>query len=452
MTGAPLPGRASAAATLEQARRFGDCARPLGASGLCTAPIAIATARLRDDDPAHARVLQGGLLRGLGLVDCGDADAQPQAQRLVGRVLARTIADGGVTREAVIVLLTVASASALPDALARLGLAHVDVVLLRVTDGADVAGLRREAEALASARAQGRVGALGLAIDDDEPVRGEGSPLARALVVAGQLAASGHAITVVRVAMNLFETASLRDDAALAAAAAAGVAVIATRPLAPRGAALAKLVSGAPDPAVLHALAAVRKLEAEWVAGLGRAIKTGDGSDDARDLFRWGQQLARTWAAPDAALPWAQWESLRRDVIAPQVGRAAAALLSALEGDARAEFAHWWQRYGTALHSAFTAIEAALRRDETYGRVHAALRDALPEAAAALPLSRAAVFAVASRPLAAVAVTMRQPTELVDMLGLAELAPWLRPGAEAAFAAGAWSAQVAPARAPDRGP
>lgn len=449
MGAAPLEGRASAEATLEHARRFGDCPRTVGATGWSIAPLAIAAARLRDDDPAHARVLQAGLERGLGLVDAGAAEREPQAQRLVGRVLARAIADGGVTRAAVVVVLTLTQASALPEALARLGLVHVDVVLLRVIGEGDVAALRREAQALASAQAAGLVGGVGLAIDDDDDdvPTAAASPLARGLAIAESLASAGHPITAVRVAMNLLEPASLCDDEALAKAAVAGIAVIAARPLSPRGAAMPRLVAGGPDPAVAQALAAVRKLEAEWVAGLGRAIQTGDGSDDARDLFRWGQQLARTWGERDDALSWSRWESLRRDVIAPQVGRAAAALLAALEGEARAEFAHWWQRYGTALHDAFAAIEAALHRDDAHARVLAALRSCLPAAAGALPLSRAAVFAVASRPLAAVAVTMRQPTELVDMLALAELAPWLRTGAEPAFAAQAWSAQsIAAAR------
>src|SRR5690606_31848322 len=114
--------------------------------------------------------------------------------------------------------------------------------------------------------------------------------------------------------------------------------------------------------AVREALARVRRLEGQWATGLGKQLVTPDGSDDAVDLFRWGQELA---ACQTEIRELEQWQRLRHEVLAPQLGRTSAALLDALEGQMRDDFAKWWTRYGAALHDAFEAIELALRSERT---------------------------------------------------------------------------------------
>jgi hypothetical protein len=166
-------------------------------------------------------------------------------------------------------------------------------------------------------------------------------------------------------------------------------------------------------------LAAVRKLEATWATGLGKRIATDDGGDDAVDLFRWGQELANNLdAIPDLD----HWQRLRHDRIGPHLGKTSAALLSSLPPDAREAFAMWWADYGTAMHSAFTAIEAGLRsrRHDTAQAIAAALDPLLPEPWRSLPLSRKAVLTLLSAPVSSVLVGMRQPGYVHDMLALRE--------------------------------
>ncbi|MBX7083974.1 MAG: hypothetical protein K1X88_32500, partial [Nannocystaceae bacterium] len=235
------------------------------------------------------------------------------------------------------------------------------------------------------------------------------------------LGGDAAAPVAVPVPVNLLALAPACADAGpswLRGADEAGVAVLASQTIRARvgEAALPLLELGDDEPARDAALHAVRKLEAQWAAGLGQRLRIGSG-DDAVDLFRWGQDLSRrAQSLRDAAA----WQTLRRDVVAPHVGRTAAALLEALHGEARDEFARWWQRYGTALHEAFEAIEAALARPRPQPRIAAAIDGLLPPHWRALPLSRKAVLTVLASPIAAALVGMQSPVAVADMLALRE--------------------------------
>src|SRR5690606_29440266 len=179
-------------------------------------------------------------------------------------------------------------------------------------------------------------------------------------------------------------------------------------------------VGGAGDESgVDEALARVRKLEGQWATGLGKRILTEEGGDDAVELFRWGQELSRGLPQLSSL---EQWMRLRHEVVAPHLGRTSAGLLAALQGEAKQEFATWWEAYGTAMHGLYGAIERHL------GRRHRALADEvaqrldphLPAPWRTLPLSRKAVLSLLSAPISSVLVGMRQPGYVADMLALRE--------------------------------
>jgi hypothetical protein len=170
------------------------------------------------------------------------------------------------------------------------------------------------------------------------------------------------------------------------------------------------------DPRTGNALAQVRKLEAAWATDLGARIRTGDG--DATDLFRWSRALERFVAEGGGA---DAWQRLRHDVIAPHVGRASAALLAHLSGDDRESFATWWQRYGTALHHAFVAIESATSDPPPQLRIAAAIDPILPAALRALPLPCRALGIALSAPVCAAAVDLRSPADVAQLAALAQI-------------------------------
>lgn len=343
----------------------------------------------------------------------------------------------------------------LDESLRRAGLERLDVLLLHEPERAlEDAGARALGPAAARERLRARLEAAfahlehevhagrlgwygvssgGLARPADDPMR-----LSPAEVVAAARAAGGddHHLGVLQLPMNLLELGALTHAhptasgprSALGLAQDHDLGVLVSRPLDAWGRldGREQLVRLAAQPCrdagaeeLGQALARVRKLEAQWATGLGARLRTEDGSDDAVDLFRWGQELSRN-AAQLGSLE--QWQRLRYEVIAPHLGRTSASLLGALEGEAREQFAAWWEAYGTAMHGVLTAIEDDL------GRRHRAQAEALAEQLdphlplpwRALPLSRKAVLSLLGAPVSSVLVGMRQPGYVADMLTLRE--------------------------------
>ncbi|HET6584054.1 MAG TPA: hypothetical protein VFG69_11410, partial [Nannocystaceae bacterium] len=274
----------------------------------------------------------------------------------------------------------------------------------------------------------------GLALPESDP---QHLALAELVAIAEELGGATHRLAVARLPMNALELGAATHGHARAGgrttlqiAAGSDIGVLAVRPLEARVRAIADDAStersvplgthASADP-VASALAQLRRLEGAWANDLGRRIVTEDGRDNAIDLFRWGQELA-------VALPriadTTRWQSLRHDVIAPQVGHASAALLASLSGEPRAEFAAWWMLYGKGLHAAFDAIEARLRGDDLTlawpQALAGALDPELPEPWRSLPLAHRALLTVLSAPIACACVTMRDPAEVWDLLALRE--------------------------------
>jgi len=431
-----LPGAATGPGTRRGADSFGAGARALGRTGLTVSPIAFGAGRVRDEAPLHRRALADALRGGVNLIDTCGKDG---AQRVVGRMLANLVQHGELRREQVVVVSRLGrpapEQSSLDPSFVRaeversrqaLGVQTLDVALLHepepAVEQADDA-FRGAFEVLEALVREGSLGWYGVS---SRAFADRTLSVEHLLRLATDVGGASHRFGVVRTPLNLFELgAVLPEEGAqtcLAQAAAADVGVIAHRPLeafVDRGPSVLRLA----DMPVTHGsmsdaaelLARVRKLEAEWASGLGQQLMVGPG-DNAVDLFRWGQELAPRLSA----LSLEQWVHLRHDVVAVHLGRTSAALLDALEGDTRRAFAAWWERYGTCLHDAFDAIEATLRvrRHDLAQRIGRALDPLLPAPWRPLPLSNKAILTSLSAPVSAVAVGMRQPGYVHDVLAL----------------------------------
>lgn len=476
MSEAALQGAATAAGTRRGADSFGAGARVLGRTGLTVSPVSFGATRVRDDAPLHRRALADALRGGVNLIDTSAHATGGSSERLIGRMLANLVQHGELRREQVVVVSRVGHArgadlealrsevpadevvelgeerahcihpaflrAQLAQSLERLGLERLDVVLLHdpelfcsdagFSEDAFDDRMRRAFEALEALVEEGRVGAYGVSSNGFAEPAGSvrATSLARMLELAIEVAGEGHHFGVARMPLNLFELGALqpRDGAPsnLEVAAAADIGVLTHRCLeafVERGEAssLVRLAdvpeTGGDLDAAAEVLARVRKLEAEWATGLGQQLMVGPG-ENAVDLFRWGQELAPRLSSMSLE----QWTGLRHDVIATHLGRTSAALLSALEGETRAAFASWWERYGTTLHEAFEAIEGALRsaRRDLARRITAALDPQLPGPWRSLPLSNKAILSALCAPVSTVAVGMRQPGYVHDVLTLRE--------------------------------
>lgn len=486
-----LAGAATVAGTRRGAEVFEAGARTLGRTGLTVSPVGFGGYRVRDDSPIHRRALADALRSGINLVDTSTNYADGRSERLVGLVLANLVQRGEVRREEITVVTKVgylqgsnlqrarARRPGYPDiveidddlahcihpeflrdqideSLDRLGLEHVDVLLLHNPEyfvahgdpgqGHDelrAAYAERLAAAFAALEQQvaaGRIGAYGVSSNGFvvPPSDPSFTSIDEVLKLAQRVGGDAHHLSVVQMPMNLFELgAALQrqptrhgERTPLQVAAAADLGVLVNRPLnafasiGGRSRIVRLAEVGAPDDPgtdALASLAVVRKLEAQWADGLGRRLRTAEGDDaeDASELFRFGQELTRRL---DELQSLEQWQRLRHHVIAPHLGRTSAELLAALPAPEREEFAAFWEQYGTALHHAFSAIEHRLGVDRHRLGLELAARldPLLPGPWADLPLSRKAVLALLGAPIGAVLVGMRQPRYVADMLALRE--------------------------------
>lgn len=448
MSGPALRGTATDPGTRRGADSFGVGARTLGRTGLTVAPVGFGAARVRDDSALHRRALADALRGGVNLIDTSAHAVGGSGERLVGTMLANLVQHGELRREQVVVVSRVgrspgAETSSIDPAtiraqldasLERLGLERLDVLLLHDperSEGDDLdARLSLAFDELETLVQQGRIGWYGVSSGGfaEPPSSERALSLQHLLQLAESVGGSAHHFGVARMPLNLFELGAAlpRGEApsTMEVAAAADVGVLAHRSLdafVERGPSMIRLAD-VPDAegdfgAADEVLGRVRKLEAEWATGLGKQLMVGP-DENAIDLFRWGQELAPRLPA----LTLEQWTHLRHEVVAPHLGRTSAALLDALDGEPRQAFAAWWERYGTVLHEAFEAVEGALRsrRRDLAGRIAQSLDPLLPEPWRGLALSNKAILTALCAPVSCVAVGMRQPGYVHDVLALRE--------------------------------
>jgi len=491
MSDARLSGRATIEGTARGAESFGAGARTLGRTGLTVSPVGFGGYRTRDDSPLHRRALADALRGGVNLLDTSTNYGDGRSEALVGTVLANLVQQGEVRREHVVVVskagylqgdnLARARARAQPfeevvelsdqlwhcihpgflgqqldESLERLGLEHLDVLLLHnpeyvleeaIGRGVEPEAAREQLRARLRAAfgqleqevAAGRIGWYGVSsngfvLDPSAPAFVSVTDVVDAAQAAG---GDDHHLGVLQMPMNLLELGAMgirRGEptglpSPLSRANVHDLGVLVNRPLNAWGTIdgkerLVRLAEqshaeGSRESGVDRALAVVRKLEGQWASGLGKRLVTEEGGDDAVDLFRWGQELSRRLPQLGSL---EQWARLRHEVIAPHLGQTSAGLLRALEGEAKQEFARWWEAYGTAMHQLYTALEQHL------GQRHQALAEQLAERLdphlpapwRSLPLSRKVVLGLLSAPVSSVLVGMRQPGYVLDMLALRE--------------------------------
>ena len=356
-----LRGAASGPGTRRGAESFGVGARTLGRTGFTVSPIAFGAARVRDDEALHRRALADALRGGVNLVDTSAHAVGGSSERLVGRMLANLVQHGELRREQVVVVSRIGRGpgheetsldpatlrASLERSLERMGLQHIDVLLLHDPERSGTEGLDgRLITAFAALEAEVAAGTIGwYGVSSPGFAEPHHSPralsLQHLLSLAAEAGGADHHFGVVRMPLNLFELGATapRGDAPsnLAVAASADVGVLVHRALdafVERGPALVRLADAPEvdgDLQVVDAvLGRVRKLEAEWATGLGQQLMVGP-NENAVDLFRWGQELAPRVAAMSLE----QWAHLRHEVIATHLGRTSAALLAALEGAPR---------------------------------------------------------------------------------------------------------------------
>ncbi|MEM7156458.1 MAG: aldo/keto reductase [Myxococcota bacterium] len=485
-----LGGAATVDGTRRGAESFEAGARVLGRTGFSVSPVGFGGYRVRDDSPLHRRALADALRGGVNLIDTSTNYGDGRSECLVGMVLTNLVQQGEVRREQVVVVSkagylqgdNLARAQQRPEpfaevverspqlshcihpeflraqldeSLERLGLDHIDVLLLHnpeyflehataedmPAEQARAEYRRRLTAAFAHLEqevAAGRIGWYGVSSNGFvlAPDAVTFTSMQEVIDAAVEAGGQDHHLGVVQLPMNLLELgattqaqpAGEQSRSPLEIAVRADIGVLVNRPLNAWGRidgqerlvrlADQSIEAEGPRSAVDDALAKVRKLEARWATGLGKRLET-EGGDDGVDLFRWGQELSCSLEQVGSL---EQWQHLRHEVIAPHLGRTSAGLLAALEGEPRQEFAQWWESYGTTLHEVFAAIERYL------GHQHQALAKQLAERLDPhlpapwrdLPLSRKVVLSLLCAPVSCILVGMRQPGYVFDMLALRE--------------------------------
>jgi uncharacterized protein YyaL (SSP411 family)/aryl-alcohol dehydrogenase-like predicted oxidoreductase len=469
---------------------------PLGSTGLTVSRLGFGGYRVDDETPAHRRALAHALAEGVNLVDSSTNYTDGGSERLVGEVLRRLLEDGTVRRDEVVIVSKIGYVQGanlelalqrereqrpfpemvkygegiwhclhpefLEDQLgrsrARLGVETLDVCLLHNPEyflkdehersHGTLESRRQEFDARLRAAfawlegevAAGRLGAYGVSSNTvaspaDDP---EATSLERMLSLAP---AGGH-FRVLQLPMNLLEAAAVRqrnqaaDRTVLDAARTAGVGVLVNRPLnAFRESGLVRLA----DPPAGEAAAdwearleRVAALEDEFAAEIASYIQTEGGSLPASQFFRWAQELRGLDAQVKGADHWDQLESQR---IVPRVSAVLQALDQGLGGALAEQWGDWRGRYLPELQALLSAARgrAAAKSARSVRIVRDALEPALPAERRAEPLSRLALWVLASTPgVGSVLVGMRRDKYVDDALPMLAWPPL--EGAAAALA------------------
>lgn len=413
---ADLEGRATPEAIAGFAPRtvVGDDADSnAGPHRVALSPIGVGVHGIAQGDVLHARAITHALSRGCTWLVL--SDTRPVAAAALGRCLRDAVAAGSLARETLVLGVEIDAhhdATAMHDALAQvraaLGVAFVDLVIARLhdpLDDCDIDALARTTDGLREVVRRDH--AAGFALCADVRPHCDAGALARRLVLARDGDVGCRAWFVPTNPIEHAAIASLPDGRSPSSIAhAMGIATIAIRPISARTADGPLRLVETRAAELTESLTGLRRLEGAWASGLGRRLRGAAG--DAVDLFRWSAVLSDpTLRGPDREA----WQTLRHEVIAPHVGRAAAALLGHLQGSDRDEFAAWWQAYGTTLHHTFAAIEHVATHVDPAQRIGQLIDPLLPAGLRHAPLPVRAVGFALSVGATAVRVGIRTPAE-----------------------------------------
>jgi aryl-alcohol dehydrogenase-like predicted oxidoreductase len=456
-----VPGRATPDGTARYASRFGESwYGKLGSSGLTAGRVGFGGYRVRDGVLEHHEALKAALESGVNIIDTSTNYMNGGSERLIGSVLRELIDAGALGRDEVIVVskigymqgenyeTAVARADGgdsypevvqyedgfwhcihpefledqLQRSLDRLELETLDFCLLHnpeyfLSDAA------RRGESLEKARtefyrrlkeafaylesqvASGRVGGYGVSSNTAIAAPGEpdATSLIRMLEAAREAGGDEHHFGILQLPLNLFESGAVfernnGDATVLEAAQAAGVAVLANRPLNAfvRGSVI-RLADVTPEEASIDfedQLGRVADLEMAYGAEIAPRIQAAPGSLDPSDYFRMAERLKETQSVVAGV---AQWEQIEAQVQFT-VGTIARALDRQLEGETADRWAEWRDSYLEELTELLRELRrrAAERTQERNTALKAAIDPLLPEDLRIEGLSRKALWAVAS--------------------------------------------------------
>ena len=244
-----------------------------------------------------------------------------------------------------------------------------------------------------------------------------------------------HDFRVLRVPMNLYESGAFRqpntgpgdDRTVLEWAAEKGIGVMTNRPLnATANRTMVRLAdfpeAGATAPEPLDQSARrVAALEEEFRVQIGSRVRAAEGEPPPTEWFRWADQLGAIGGQIQSLDHWSQIEAY---MITPAVAQVVSVLEQGLAGQPLADTWNAWRdRYLPALDALLHghAVRAAQESQAKSNQVSAAINPHLPLARRGEPLSRKALWVVAStRGVSVVLLGMRHPDYVAD--GMAVLA------------------------------
>jgi len=269
------------------------------------------------------------------------------------------------------------------------------------------------------------------------PDDAEATSPSRMLEAAAAAGGPGHHFRVLQLPMNLLETGAARQAntgpeaarTALEWAAGSGIAVLTNRPLnAYADGTLMRLADvplddteGAPSPD--EALPRVAALEEEFRLQIGSRLHVPEGAPPPAEWFRWADQL-RAMSGHLQGLD--HWQQIEEQMISPAVGQLVQMLDRSLTGPIQETWRSWLEQYLPALDLLLQAfrVRAARQSQAASNRVTAALNPHLPLAKRGEPLSRKALWVLASTPgVSTVLLGMRHPDYVSDGLEVLKWPP-----------------------------
>lgn len=357
-------------------------------------------------------------------------------------------------------------ADQLEASLDRLGLETLDVCLLHNPEyflseaarhggghQADVrdAFYRRIERAFAYLESQvavGRIRWYGVSSNSvaGDPSAAEATSLSWLLDAATRAAAARgnvrHSFAVLQCPMNLFEagawttpnTGADETETVLRLAQRERVAVLVNRPLnamPSKGAGVLRLaqfpLEGEPVD-IEEQLRVVGTLETEYRTTLAPAVPHSGEGTAPNEFFNWATELARLRPRIQGL---EHWEQIEHHMIAPQVNQVLQAVPRLLSGAAAEQWEAWRDRYLPPLLALLQglrreAVQKSLARTD---KIVASIDGLLPEVRRKEPLSRKALWVVASTPgVTAVLNGMRTSRYVDDSLGMMGWEPLQDPG------------------------
>jgi uncharacterized protein YyaL (SSP411 family)/aryl-alcohol dehydrogenase-like predicted oxidoreductase len=326
-------------------------------------------------------------------------------------------------------------ADQLDSSLDRLGLARLDVCLLHNPEymlseaahgaGGSVAEVRerfyaRVEQAFAYLEAQvaaGRISWYGVSSNtigrdsQDAEATSLSELLSAAVKAAASRGARDHHFAVLQCPMNVFEsevwaprtTGEHEHHSVLEAAAQDELAVLVNRPLnampAPRSGMirLAEVALEGEAGSIEDALRAVRRLEDEYQSSIAPEIPYAGKGTHPKEFFNWAQELG---ALQSRLQGLEHWEQIEHQMIAPHVNQVLQAVPRVLQGATAEQWQSWRDRYLPELLRLLGRLRrrAAEKSHARTLKVAAVIDPLLPDWARKEPLSRKALWVLASTP------------------------------------------------------